>query len=105
MATLSDALALDTVAAHEFQKIIVNYLKINFKPKKIFNVSDGAPQHCKNKYNFFNLRFYKKDFGTEWHFHTTAHGKEPCDGIGGNLKRFAARASLKYSPKNKILTA
>ena len=47
------------------------------------------------------------DFGipAEWHFHATAQGKGPCDGIGGNLKRFAARASLQAPSKNLILTA
>ena len=29
----------------------------------------------------------------------------PCDGIGGNLKRLAARASLQASSKDPILTA
>ena len=47
------------------------------------------------------------DFGipAEWHFHATAHGKGPRDGIGGNLKRLAARASLQASSKDPILTA
>ena len=46
------------------------------------------------------------DFGipAEWQFHATAHGKGPCDGIGGNLKRLA-RASLQASSKDAILTA
>lgn len=30
----------------------------------------------------------------EWHFFATSHGKGPCDGIGGTLKRLARRASL-----------
>ena len=47
------------------------------------------------------------DFGipAEWHFHATMHGKGPCDGIGGNLKRLAARASLQASYNDPILTA
>ena len=47
------------------------------------------------------------DFGipAEWHFHATGHGKGPCDGIGGNLKRLTARASLQDSSKDSILTA
>ena len=63
--------------------------------------------NTKNKYNFTNLLAHEKDFGiaAEWHFHATAHGKGPCDGIGGNLKRLAARASLQLSAKNPILTA
>jgi len=37
-----------------------------------------------------------EDFGVaaEWHFSATSHGKGACDGVGGTVKRFAARASL-----------
>jgi hypothetical protein len=30
----------------------------------------------------------------KWHFFTTSHGKFPCDGIDGTLKRLARWASL-----------
>lgn len=30
----------------------------------------------------------------EWHFFATSHGKGPCDGLGGTLKRIARRTSL-----------
>ena len=64
-------------------------------------VTNGAPQHFKNKYNFANLRFYKKNFGIELecHFHATAYKKSPWDGIGDNFKRLAARTSLQTSLK------
>ena len=35
-------LAHDTVAVHEYQTIIINYLKNNFEPKKIHYFTDGA---------------------------------------------------------------
>ena len=104
---LSDCLAHDTIAVYEFQKIITHYLKENFQPRKMIYFTDGAAQHFKNEYNFINLLHHEMDFGipAEWHFHATAHGKGPCDGIGGNLKRLAARASLQASSKDPILTA
>ena len=40
----------------------------------------------------------------EWHFFATSHGKGPCDGLGGTLKRLAARASLQRPYENQILT-
>ena len=48
----------------------------------------------------------KFDFGVEgeWHFHATSHGKGPCDGIGGTLKRKAARVSLTRQFENQITT-
>jgi hypothetical protein len=40
----------------------------------------------------------------EWHFFATSHGKGPCDGVGGTVKRLAARASLQRPVNNQILT-
>ena len=31
---------------------------------------------------------------SKWHFLATSHGKSPCDGVGGNVKRLVSRASL-----------
>lgn len=38
------------------------------------------------------------------HFYATVYGKGPCDGLGGNLKRLATRASLQ-STNNAITTS
>ena len=104
---LSDCLTHDTIAVYEFKKIITHYLKENLQPRKMIYFTDGAAQHFKNKYNFINLLHHEMDLGipAKWHFHATAHGKGPCDGIGGNLKRLTARASLQASSKDLILTA
>ena len=50
----------------------------------------------KNKPNFYQLSQMKERYGVacEWHFFETGHGKGPCDGAGGTLKRGAARAAL-----------
>lgn len=52
-----------------------------------------------------NLCHHEQDFGisAEWHFYATAHGKSTCDGIGGTLKRLAARASLQRSFDHQIM--
>ena len=39
-----------------------------------------------NHYNDFNL-------SAEWIFFATSHGKSPCDGIGGTVKRCVDRSS------------
>lgn len=54
-----------------------------------------------------NLNYHKEDFGinAEWHFFATAHGKGPCDGVGGTVKRMAARASLQLPIDAQITTS
>ena len=49
---------------------------------------------------------HKEDFGisTEWHFSATAHGKGACDGLGGTIKRLAARANLQKPYDDQIMT-
>ena len=34
-----------------------------------------------------------------------SHGKSPCDGIGGTVKRLVARASLQATVNNQTFTA
>lgn len=87
----------NTVAVFSFLKIVINYIKeIDPNVNKIIHFTDGAASQNKNYKNFLNLADHKNDFGisAEWYFFTTSHGKGPCDGIGGTLKRLARRASL-----------
>ena len=40
----------------------------------------------------------------EWHFFAISHGKNnACDGVGGTLKKLAARASLQRAIDNQTL--
>jgi len=73
---------------------------------KIFYFSDGAPQRFKNKKAFANLCYHKADFAidAEWHFFAIAHGKRPCDGLAGSVKRLATRASLQMNTQQHLLT-
>ncbi|CAH0552550.1 unnamed protein product [Brassicogethes aeneus] len=85
------------IEVNVFLKIVTAFIKsLSNTAKKIFYFSDGAPQQFKNYKNFVNLYYHKEDFGinAEWHFFASYHGKGPCDGVGGTLKRGAARASL-----------
>lgn len=104
---ISDDLKHDTATFYTFQKILHQHLlEENISTNKYIYVTDGAPQHFKNRFNFINLFYFKQDFGTEaeFHFHATSHGKGPCDGLGGNLKRLATRASLQSAPDKAITT-
>ena len=68
--------------------------------------SDGCAGQYKNCKNFINLCLHEKDFGIECSrsFFATSHGKSPCDGVGGTLKRLTARASLQRPLADQILT-
>lgn len=104
---ISECNTHDTVAVHLFQKVLIEFLtkKIE-KPKKVIYFSDGCAAQYKNRKNFINLCHHREDFGmpAEWHFFATSHGKGPCDGIGGTVKRLAARASLQRPYNKQILT-
>ena len=96
----------DVVAVHLFQARLVAFLKEKFDTlNKIIYFSDGCAAQYKNCKNFANLCNHEVDFGVsaEWHFFATSHGKGPCDGVGGTVKRLATRASLQR-PNNPILT-
>ena len=68
--------------------------------------SDRAASEYKNRKNFLNLAWHQEDFGipAEWHFFATSHGKGPYDGVGGTVKRLAARASLQRPYANQLQT-
>ena len=40
-----------------------------------------------------------------WNFFATSHGKSPCDGIGGTVKRLTTKASLQSPVDHQILNA
>ena len=40
----------------------------------------------------------------DWYFFETSHGKGPCDGVGGTVKRLAARVCLQRPFEDQIQT-
>lgn len=104
---ISESLTHNTVAVHLFIKKLVDFLRHKFQTvNKIFYFSDGAASQYKNRKNFANLCHHQSDFGAdvEWHFTATSHGKGACDGVGGTVKRLAARASLQRPYESQIMT-
>ena len=93
-----------------FQKSFITFLKdllpARLHPKDIIYFSDGAASQYKNRKNFLNLCHHKDDFGVkaEWHFSATSHEKGACDGLGGTVKRLAARASLQRPYNDQLMT-
>jgi len=104
---ISNHMKHDTVAVYIFQSKVIDRLKSKIPGlAKIFYFSDGCAGQYKNFKNFANLCYHKEDhdLNAEWNFFATSHGKSACDGIGGTVKRLAARASLQRPLNNQILT-
>jgi hypothetical protein len=104
---ISDDLTHDTNFVHQLQKLVCKYVMEHLPQIKRFEYwSDGCAGQYKNYKNFMNLCRHNDDFGYEalWSFFATSHGKSPCDGIGGTVKRKMARASLQRPVNNQILT-
>lgn len=95
---ISDIKKHNTISVYAFQIKLLSKLKALFPElEKIIYLSDGCAEQYKNKLNFKNLCYHENDFQikAEWHFFPTSHGKGPCDGIGGNIKRMAREASIR----------
>ena len=103
---ISDDNTHDTSFVYKLQSMFINHLKLNHPNiNKLFYFSDGCGGQYKNYKNFMNLCMHENDFGicAEWVFFATSHGKSPCDGIGGAVKRHVAKRSLQRPLKDQIL--
>lgn len=101
---MSECLKHDSVAVHIFMRKIIEYMQNVREFRHIHYFSDGAGSQYKNKFNFLNLCNQVDDFGVtaDWNFFATAHGKGPCDGIGGTLKREILKHTLAACPSLQL---
>ena len=84
----------------------MRFLKTKIIAKHVYYFSDGAASQYKN-YKNYNLCFHVADHqvtAASNYFFATSHGKSPCDGIGGTIKRLVARASQQATKEGQILT-
>ena len=87
----------DTNCVYKIQTILVDYLKEILQiMDQIFYFSDGCAEQYKNRKNFINLCHHQQDLNmdAEWIFFAASHGKSPCNGVGGFVKRYVAKRSL-----------
>ena len=110
---ISDDCCHDTAFVYKVVKDTISFTKKNLvcNLEHVLYFSDGCAAQYKNCKNFLNISRHKEDFDVSctWSFFATSHGKSPCDGIGGTLKRLVSRASLqrpfkiKYSVQKMFL--
>ena len=87
----------DVNMIHEIQRLVIGNLKAELPHISQFEYfSDGCAAQYKNKYNFKILFMHQINFelGASWVFFANSHGKSPCDGIGGTVKRAVTKESL-----------
>ena len=103
---ISDDMEHDTCFVYQVQKLTSSHMKEKMPHiTKVYYFSDGCGGQYKNFKNFVNLCLHYEDFAmdAEWIFFATSHGKSPCDGVGGTVKRTTARASLQRPVNNQIM--
>jgi hypothetical protein len=96
---ISDCLMHDSILVHTFQWHVMQFIENTFESplkKKNVHFCDGSAAQYKNRTSLLNITCHNEDHGVpaEWHFFVTSHGKSDCDGVGGTLKRLAAKANL-----------
>ena len=105
---ISDDITHDTSFVYALQKLMCEHIRNKFPNiKKVEYFSDGCAGQYKNYKNFLNLTYHTEDFSLTavWTFFATSHGKSPCDGIGGTVKRKLYRESLTRVVGQHILTS
>ena len=104
---LSEELLHDVVMVHLIQEKTFQHLKKSVSQLEFveYIYSDGYADQYKNRKSFHNLCEHEKCFGIKasWSFFATSHGKSPCDGIGGTVKRYTAMESLWWPLENQVL--
>ncbi|XP_065684929.1 uncharacterized protein LOC136097009 [Hydra vulgaris] len=109
LCVISDDLNHDVGFINEVMHKTINHIKTHLCPtiKKIHYFSDGCAGQYKNCKHFYNLCHHAQDFSVccIWSFFATSHGKSPCDGIGGTVKRLVATASLQSPTTGHILSS
>ena len=80
--------------------------KVKLNLRKYSTSQMVLPRSTRIENTFANLAYREEDYGlpAEWHFFATSHGKGPCDGIGGTVKRLATKASLQRTLDCQIQT-
>ena len=103
---ISDCLLKNSFTVNIFLKKSIELLLVKYPwIKKVHYFTDGSAAQYKNKFNLSNLCFHEleKKLKCEWNFFATSHGKSPCDGLGGTVKRLARLASLQ-NPLSPLIT-
>jgi hypothetical protein len=103
---ISDCLKHDSILVHTFQRHLLKFIENTFQSalkKKFF--SDGSVAQHENRKNAQNITCHNEGFGVPAEWYSLRHPMESaCYGVGGTLKRLAAKASLQRPYNDQIMT-
>ena len=106
MCFLSEEMQHDVLIVYFIQKYVMAFLKAKIRGfSNVEYFTDGCAAQNENCMSFYNLCQHKSDFNisARWSFFVTSHGKSPCDGIGGTVRRSTAMESLRRPFKDQML--
>ena len=92
LAIISDEENHDASAVYAFlQKLLPNVKERIPEVSQAFCWTDSPTSQFRNKSVFQIISAHENEFGCKasWNYFEAGHGKGPCDGIGGTVKRLA----------------
>lgn len=92
---VSDLIHHNATAVHTILKKIIPIIKADYPTlSTIHYLSDSPTSQYRNRYIFQILVHHEQEFGIKarWNYLESGHGKGPCDGLGGSVKRSADMA-------------
>lgn len=91
-AIISNEESHDASAVYAFlQKLLPVVKELVPETKQVFYWTDSPTSQFRNKSVFQIISKHESEFGCKanWNYFEAGHGKGPCDGIGGTVKRLA----------------
>ena len=95
MVFVSDEMGHNSSTVFAFLKELIPQLKVILPDiKHIHYFTDSLTSQYRNKTIFYLLSRHKDllDVNASWNYFEAGHGKGPCDGVGGSVKRTADEA-------------
>ena len=92
---VSDELGHNSATVYAFLKELISNLKTMLPNLKHIHYYTNSPtSQFRNKTIFYLLSRHKELFNVtaSWNYFEAGHGKGPCDGIGGSVKRMSDEA-------------
>jgi len=92
---VSDLIHHNATAVHTILKKTIPVIRADYPTlTTVHYLSDSPTSQYRNRYIFQFVAYHEQEFGIKarWDYLESGHGKGPCDGLGGSVKRSADMA-------------